>query len=152
MDWSPPLRLASQGPRNTLERYPPNLMCLQTSLVKSWDSWNWNGDEIIHNPIIPASRRTPNLKKRYPIDIREFLTTADNAVIGQRLAEIVKSLSQADQARFRSRSSGSFDFRADAILRDFRRLRYRRKPSKTGRGPDAWLFPDETLAEGGGDC
>jgi len=34
-------------------------MCFQTSLVKAWHDWNWNGDEIVHLPIVPASRVIP---------------------------------------------------------------------------------------------
>ena len=127
-------------------------MCLQTSLIKPWDSWNWEGDEIVHRPIIPASRTIPNTKKRYPIDIREFLTTTDNAVVGEKLGELVQRLLPSDQACFRSRSKGSFDFRADTILQSFSKLKYLRKANKVGRCPDAWLYPDETLTQGGGDC
>ena len=127
-------------------------MCLQISAVQPWDSWNWEGDEIVHRPIIPASRTIPNTKKRYPIDIREFLTTTDNAVVGEKLGELIHSLSPSDQAGFRSHSKGSFDFRTDIILQSFSKLRYLNKANKVGRCPDAWLFPDETLAQGGGDC
>ena len=127
-------------------------MCLQTSLVKPWDSWNWAGDEIVHQPIIPAARTIPNTRKRYPIDIREFLTTTDNAVVSEQLGTVIASLPFSDQACFRSRSGGSFDFRADTLLQSFRKLRHLRHANKVGRCPDAWLYPDETLAQGGGDC
>jgi hypothetical protein len=127
-------------------------MCLQISLVKPWDSWNWDGDEIIHKPIIPASRTVPNTKKRYPIDIREFLTTTDNAVVGENLGALIQSLTPSDQALFRSHSTGGFDFRVDTVLQSFSKLRYVQKASRVGRDPEAWLFPDETLAMGGGDC
>jgi hypothetical protein len=127
-------------------------MCLQTSLVKPWHDWNWNGDEIVYKPIIPASRTIPNTKKRYPIDIREFLTTIDNAVVSEKLGAIIQVLPASDQARFRSRSRGSFDFRADTVVQSLSRLRYLLKRNRVGRCPDAWLYPDETLAQGGGDC
>jgi hypothetical protein len=64
-------------------------------------------------PDHPRSRTIPNTEKRYNIDIREFLTTTDNAVVREKLSEFVGELPAADQARFRSRSRGSFDFRAD---------------------------------------
>ena len=127
-------------------------MCLQISAIKPWDSWNWDGDEIVHRPIIPASRTIPNTKKRYAIDIREFLTTTDNAVVSEKLGELIHSVSPSDQACFRSHARGSFDFRADTIMQSFRQLRYLHRANQTGRGPDAWLYPDETLAQGGGDC
>ena len=129
-------------------------MCLQISAVKSWDEWNWTGDEIIHLPIVPASRPIPGYKarKRYPIDVREYLTTTNNAVVGEKLGAIIKKLSPGDQARIRSHGAGSFDFRADTILESFKDLRYLPKANITDRCPDAWLYPDETLAQGGGDC
>jgi len=129
-------------------------MCLQISAVKSWDEWNWNGDEIVHLPIVPASRPIPGSKSktRYNIDIREYLTTTNNAVVGERLSEIIKKLPADDQALFRSHSKSSFDFRADTILESFRDLRYLPKANVTAGCPDAWLYPDETLHEKGGDC
>jgi hypothetical protein len=129
-------------------------MCLQISLIKPWDDWNWNGDEIVHLPIVPASRPIPGSKNksRYNIDIREYLTTTNNAVVGERLSSIIKKLPDDDQAKFRSHSEGSFDFRADTILESFRDLRYRPKANVTPGCPDAWLYPDETLHEKGGDC
>ena len=129
-------------------------MCLQTSLIKPWNDWNWNGDEIVHLPIVPAARPIPGSKsrKRYPIDIREYLTTTNNAVVGERLGEIVRRMPANDQNRFRSKSKGSFDFRADTIAESFQELRYISNGNRTGRLPDAWLYPDETLAQRGGDC
>lgn len=127
-------------------------MCLQTSSVKPWDSWNWSGDQIIHKPIIRASRLIPSKKKRYDIDIREFLTTTDNAVVGQALGELISGLPAQDQALFRSHAAKSFDFRADKVAQFVGKLRYKASPNKAGRCPDAWLFPDETLAQKYGDC
>jgi hypothetical protein len=123
-------------------------MCLQTSAVKPWQGWNWSGDEIVHKPIIPASRTIPGTRRRYPIDIREFLTTTSNAVVSETLGTLIDDLPSAEQALFRSHARGSFDFRTDQVVRYVGRLGYR----KSRRGPDAWLFPDETLAQGGGDC
>ncbi len=129
-------------------------MCFQTSLVKPWNDWNWNGDEIVHLPIVPASRPIPGskTKTRYKIDVREYLTTTNNAVVGERLVKIIEALPPDGQSRFRSKSPGSFDFRADTILESFRDLHYLSKANVTDRCPDAWLYPDETIAQGGGDC
>jgi hypothetical protein len=130
-------------------------MCLQTSLVRSWNDWNWNGDEIVHLPIVPASRPIPgSVKKqtRYPIDIREYLTTTNNAVVGARLSSIIQKLPPDQQSLFRSHSRRSFDFRADTVVESFGDLRYLPHANITGRCPDAWLYPDETLSQGGGDC
>lgn len=127
-------------------------MCLQTSSVARWQSWNWSGDEIVHSPIVPASRTIPGKKKRYPIDIREFLTTTNNAVVHRSLNDLIQSLAPAQQSLFRSHSRGSFDFRADQVTAFVGRLKYLPKANLNGHGPDAWLYPDETLAQGGGDC
>lgn len=127
-------------------------MCLQTSAVQPWYTWNWSGDEIVYNPIIPASRTIPGKTKRYPIDIREFLTTTNNAVVSQAVGRIIHALPASEQSLFRSHSRGSFDFRADKVAEFVGGLRYMAKANRVGRGPDAWLFPGETLAQGGGDC
>ena len=127
-------------------------MCLQSSSVARWHSWNWSGDEIVHSPIVPASRTIPGKKKRYPIDIREFLTTTNNAVVHQSLDELIKSLPASEQSLFRSHSKGSFDFRADKVAQYVGQLRYLPNANVVQRCPDAWLFPDETLAQRGGDC
>ena len=127
-------------------------MCLQISSVLRWQAWNWSGDEIIHKPVIPACRPIPRTGQRYPIDIREYLTTADNAVVSENLGGLVKGLPPAEQALFRSHTRGSFDFRTDKIAQSFGTLRYLKSYNKTRHCPDAWLYPDETLAQGGGDC
>lgn len=127
-------------------------MCLQVSSVLPWQAWNWSGDEIIHKPVVPACRPIPRTGQRYPIDIREFLTTANNAVVSDTLGRLVKTLPPAERALFRSHSRGSFDFRTDQIVQFLGTLRYLKSYNKTRYCPDAWLFPDETLAQGGGDC
>lgn len=127
-------------------------MCLKVSSVLPWHSWNWSGDEIVHKPIIPASRTVPGTGKPYRIDIREFLTTANNAVVSEALGGLMQKLPPEGQARFRSHSRGSFDFRVDQVVAFTSRMRYLPAHNKTGRRCDAWLFPDETLAQGGGDC
>ena len=128
-------------------------MCLQVSAVRDWQSWNWAGDEIVHKPIIPACRPIPGTKlSRYDIDIREFLTTTDNAVVGANLSKLIHNLTPVEQALFRSHGQGSFDFRVDKIVEFFGTLRYMKSANKTRYCPDAWLFPDETLHQRGGDC
>lgn len=127
-------------------------MCLQTSSVARWHAWNWAGDEIVYDPIIPASRTIPGKKKRYPIDIREFLTTTNNAVVHRALDDLTKKLPASEQSLFRSHSRGSFDFRADKVAAYVGQLRYMPQANVVQRCPDAWLFPDETLAQRGGDC
>ena len=125
-------------------------MCLQPTSVHSIQRYHWGGDEIVHDPIIPASRTIPGTRQRsYPIDIREYLSTDSNAVIRSHLHALVQGLSEAEQASFRSGAPGSFDFRMQAVC-DYLGQQLRYQP--TGRGFDEWRFPDETLAAGGGDC
>jgi hypothetical protein len=120
------------------------------SQVRPWQRWNWAGDEIVRNPIIPASRSVPGTRRvRYPIDIREYLSTEENAVVRDALHRLIDRLSPADRARFASRKPGAFDFRKDVLVRYVGGLAYR--PIDRHR-LDQWLFPDETLAQGGGDC
>jgi hypothetical protein len=129
-------------------------MCFQTSQVQPWHDWNWNGDEIIHRPIVPASRPIPGTKKkqRYPIDIREYLTTAKNEVVAERLRKIINGLPINDQRKFREKDPGCFDYRVDTIIESFKDLRYLAQANVTRRRADAWLYPDETLSQRGGDC
>lgn len=105
--------------------------------------------EIVSEPIIPASRKVPgSSKSRYEIDIREFLSTETNAVVRKRLRELVSRLPTDEQVLFRSRIPGAFDLRARRVAEYVGGLTY----SKRGRAAREWLFPDETLANGGGDC
>ena len=73
-------------------------------------------------------------------------------MVGEKLAGLIKTLPAEEQALFRSHSRGSFDFRVDKIVQFVGGLRYIRAGNVEGRCPDAWLFPDETLEQGGGDC
>ena len=123
---------------------------MRTSHVSPFQRWQWAGNEIVHNTIIPASRTVPGTKRKfYPIDIREYLSTEDNAVVRQTVKDIIEGLPAASQARFRSSLPGSFDFRADTVVEYFgSNLSYQ----PVGREFDEWLFPDETLALKAGDC
>jgi len=124
-------------------------MCLTLSNVITTGRWNWEGDEIVYRPIIRGVRKTPNKKRLYDIDIREFLNTKDNEVVASTIGRAVDQLRPAGQALFRSHRPGSFDYRVQVISKYFfEHLRY--IPGK--RDYDYWLFPDETIAERGGDC
>lgn len=126
-------------------------MCLQASRVQPYQRWRWAGDEIVPDAIVPARRRIPGTRRSgYDVDIREFLSIEGDAVVRKHLEAAVSRLPVAEQALFRSRRPGAFDFRVRAVL-DYlgRRLGYRRARS---RSPDAWLFPAETLSLRQGDC
>lgn len=124
-------------------------MCLAASNVRSATQWNWDGDLIVHSPIIPASREVPGTGKRYEIDIREYIANRDNAVIRRAVGQIADGLSSTDRVFFSSHKQGSFDFRMRKVTKYLsEQVRYARGP----RGFDSWLFPEETLANGSGDC
>jgi len=113
--------------------------------------WNWGGDEIVHDPVVPSHRPVPGRSQRrsdasYPIDPREFLVTDDNAVVGLALRnEVVPSA--GEPTRMHSRAVGDFDYRADVVTRWVGE-----HVVATADGRDTWLFPDEVLHVRRGDC
>jgi hypothetical protein len=124
-------------------------MCLAVSNVRSAAQWNWDGDFIVHNPIIPASRYIPGTKKKYFVDIREFLTSEKNAVMKQAIGSIREDLPPAEKALFLSHERGSFDLRLRKVTSFItKNIKYR--PGT--RNMDEWMFPEETLAKESGDC
>lgn len=129
-------------------------MCLVQSNLGSLSKWNWDGDVIIHSPIVPSSR--PVVGKlsgnEYDIDVREFLITKNNALIQKTLREniptYIKTLPGGDINIFNSRTATSFDYRA-YVISSFvsENIAYVGK-----KGEDPWQFPDETLFLKYGDC
>lgn len=129
-------------------------MCFTLSKVVPHDRWNWDGDRIVHECIVPASRPVPGYSGRkpsYDIDVREFLVTDRNEVmrraLGEKIREYVRASPGADWELFRSRTAGSFDHRAHMIAA-FVAEKIAYKCSRR----DYWQFPDETLWVGEGDC
>ncbi|MGC4067000.1 MAG: transglutaminase-like domain-containing protein [Polyangiaceae bacterium] len=126
-------------------------MCMRTTSVLGTGIWNWAGDDVVFDHIVPSHRRAANTNVSYQVDIRQFLTTKNNAVIRRAMDEAVRELdSPSDRELFFSRSRGAFDHRV-IVLTAFvnRRISYRQRGT---RRPDAWQFPEETLALGSGDC
>jgi hypothetical protein len=125
-------------------------MCLQTSNVENSYAPNWDGDQIVSS-IVLAARHVPGTTTRYDIDLREYLTTASNAVVRRELERAVDGLrTDADRAFFWSHQPGSFDHRVRTICHHLAStVHYQRKAD---RGLKEWLFPDETIASKGGDC
>jgi hypothetical protein len=127
-------------------------MCFQTSNIVTTTRKSWDGDEIVR-PVIKAARYVPMTRKRYDIDIREFLSNASNAVVLEKCRDAMDMLPTSEaQALVRSHKPGAFDLRVRAVCNYLAQtLKYKRRRTAE-RGPDQWLFPDETLASGGGDC
>jgi hypothetical protein len=124
-------------------------MCLATSNVKGVTQWNWEGDTIIHDPVIVAYRKVPGTSKRYDIDIRGFIASKDNAVLSKIVKSMASGMSADERALFYSHEKQSFDFRMRAITGLISQsIAYKKGP----RSFDYWMFPEETLRNGGGDC
>jgi hypothetical protein len=128
-------------------------MCLHQPVIANLSQWDWDGDRIIHDSIVPSSRLPIGRKGggQYDIDVREFLITENNAIMKRTLREnlpcFLKEINES-QAKFTERGKGAFDFRAHIIAAYItEKIRYVAK-----KGRDPWQFPDETLFLGSGDC
>lgn len=125
-------------------------MCFTASRLRSFKSWNWEGDRIIPDPVVLAARSVPDTNRRYNIDIREYLVSDANAVVKDEIGRMVSKLSPEYQHWFRSRRPGSFDYRAAVITEHVSgTIKYW---DANKRRLDAWQFPDETLCIRRGDC
>jgi hypothetical protein len=129
-------------------------MCFKENNIENLKKWNWDGDVIIHNPIVPSSRPAVGEASGddYDIDVREFLVTEKNALIQRVLKKEIERFIRLDlkgkPAFFRSKSERSFDYRAHVILAWVsEKIAYLDKEVK-----DSWQFPDETIHLKNGDC
>jgi hypothetical protein len=127
-------------------------MCFPLNNVKNLDCWNWDGDYIIHNTVVPSSRPVVGSSGTdyYKIDVREFLITERNALITEELETIklyVRKELNEPTTRFTSRKPGTFDFRAFVI-----NCYVSEKISYDSSNGVFWQFPDETLFLKKGDC
>jgi hypothetical protein len=129
-------------------------MCFSNSSIKNLYRWNWDGDMIVFDSQVPSARPVVgahSLKRQYPIDVREFLVSENNAVMRMTLEgdvqQFIKEV-KGDGALFKARKERAFDHRAHMIAAYVAsRIKYR---SRHGRDP--WQFPDETLFLKSGDC
>ncbi len=150
-------------------------MCFPQKLkVRTTVDYKWGGDIIVNDPVVASFRRIPGTRKKYDIDVRNFLRTKGNAVISQELthvrefAELItvrvekspptdappsKEERGFDEVKgsefFLSKKPGAFDFRANVIM-SYLSESFTYDTKKTKKDP--WLFPEETLSGGAGDC
>lgn len=128
-------------------------MCFSFSKIAQSSKWNWDGERIVRDSIVPSSRPPVGHKAgSYDIDVREFLVNERNVVMRRALEVDIKKfmakLPGANWEFFCSRDSGSFDFRAH-VISEFvsRKIEYLQSD-----GRDPWQFPEETLTLKSGDC
>ncbi len=126
-------------------------MCLQTSSIRPYQKWNWNGSEIVFDTSIPVSRKIIREQKtitKFPVDIREFITIENNAVIKNVINKIISVLPDDEKVRFYKNARGNFDFRVRKCQEYLKNIRY----SDAKSSYDEWQFPEETLVLKSGDC
>ena len=124
-------------------------MCLSSSNIRAAAQWNWEGDTIVHDPIIYAWRKVPDTDKRYNMDIREFISSKGNSVISKVVGDIATGLSEDERSLFLSRKPLSFDLRMRAVTAYMsKHIAY----DPGSRNFDHWMFPEETLSKKSGDC
>ena len=127
-------------------------MCFSQSAIIGLNSYNWDGDRIDFDPIVPSHRAVVGKSsKTYQLDVREFLTGDYNAVMRKTIEEDVKRFGLsvgADMGLFSKRGEGGFDYRASLISQFVgHTIHYR-----TRKHNDPWRFPEETLMINEGDC
>jgi hypothetical protein len=126
-------------------------MCLQTSSIRPYQKWNWNGSEIVFDTSIPVSRKLTMGGKtitKFPVDIREFITIENNAVIKKALNKIISVLPSEEQVKFYKNEKSNFDFRVRKCQEYLKTIKYTDAKSNY----DQWQFPEETLELKTGDC
>lgn len=131
-------------------------MCLFHPNLTHIHRWNWDGDHIVFESIVPSSRRPigQTRGKGYDIDVREFLVSENNAVTKRVLSRDLPAHFQhgdqqgVDLSALTRRQMGDFDMRAHLVASYVSAtIQY-----KTTDGRDPWQFPDETLSLKKGDC
>jgi hypothetical protein len=129
-------------------------MCIVRNCVTGQRRYNWDGDRIIHDTVVPSARPIVGIPgyHEYSIDIREYLITEKNAAISayiyKDIRQYIESIPIGDWAYFISHDEGSFDYRA-FLINSY--LSSNLKYALRGIGKP-WLFPDETITLGYGDC
>lgn len=128
-------------------------MCLYHPRISDLGKWNWDGDRILFDAIVPSSRAPIGRRslKEYDIDVRQFLVTEKNAVVKRVLRDELPVFCEKQgvaRTLIETRGQYGFDLRAHQIAAFVaKRIRYENR-----KGRDPWQFPEETLALGSGDC
>jgi hypothetical protein len=126
-------------------------MCLQTSSLRPYQKWNWNGSEIVFDTSIPVTRKIIREQRtitKFPVDIREFITIENNTVIKSVINKICNTLTDNEKVKFYKNAKGNFDFRVRKCQEYLKNISY----SDSKSSYDEWQFPEETLVMKSGDC
>ena len=126
-------------------------MCLHQPLINGLNKWNWDGDHIYFDGVLPSGRPPVGRSRpSYPVDVREFVLSENNAVVRKTMHEDVKTFMKSkgmNDSLFTARIKTAFDYRMNVITAFVSEtLRY----IPTQRH-DPWQYPEETLFLGGGD-
>jgi hypothetical protein len=125
-------------------------MCFNETNLNT--KWNWDGDVIVPDCIVPSNRPIPGHKvKSYDIDVRAFLGSDQDVLMRRAIYGQVKEYineKKYDWGLFTAREEGAFDYRALVIVKFVaEKVDYAKRNTN-----DPWLFPSETLAVMTGDC
>ena len=124
-------------------------MCRTHQHLVNSNLWDWDGNRIEPNTIIPKCRKISGTHTSYNVDIREFITSIENKIIKNTLEKIYEKLPPVHKAKFISRKEDSFDFRVDVIKEYIsKQITYQNRIGEF----DSWLFPGETITLKKGDC
>ena len=66
-------------------------MCLQNTVIYS-PRWNWDGDRIVPETIVPSGRPVVGGRKQYLADVRVYLANGQNAVLRRSISRDVQKL------------------------------------------------------------
>jgi hypothetical protein len=110
-------------------------------------NYNWDGDHIIHDCILPGKRYViGDPKTPIETDIRAFVSPADDAVIKEIVDDLVRNGMPV------SKNPGDFDKRAMVVWQYVAKAIEYVPDIKRQRKGDFWLFPSEVNIIGKGDC
>jgi len=107
--------------------------------------YNWAGDIIVRDTIVSNKRAVVGYKdKLIPTDIREWIRGPENENLSKALSEI--------NGLPKEKTAGSFDERA-ILIWEYVAKKITYVHDKEAHGMvDMWMFPEEVLALGKGDC
>jgi hypothetical protein len=74
-------------------------MCLATTPIAGVASGLWESAAVVFDTIVPSQRPVVGRKRRYDIDVRQFVVTENNAVLRRTLHGEVEDLRRLDRPR-----------------------------------------------------